>query len=167
MKPSTTSLGPSTQRIIARMQKVKRAAEKAARRKHRYADYRYLRSVLSAYNYFEDNDLLLHLTEIAPSTLLTPVRLGAHPLRVLIDATCVQPDLKIRSRWARCLAYAVMEKIEARDLDRFLRAHNGIAGCADMASKIGRKRPRLGTKKRLTSRLFRQSMFSQRLTIVQ
>jgi hypothetical protein len=142
MKSSKSSLGPSAKKIVARIQKVRKAADKAARSKHRFADYRYLRSVLSAYNYFYDNDLLFHLTEIAPSTLLTPVRSNSHPLRVLIDATCHQQDLRVRSRWTRCLEYSVAEKIDAKDLVRFIRAHNGISGCADLASKTRLKRHR-------------------------
>lgn len=140
MKSSVASLGPSTRKIVARIKKVQKAAEKAARSKRRFADYRYLRSVLSAYRYFEDNGLLSYLTEIAPSTLLTPVRTNWHPLRVIIEATCIQPDQRIRSRWTRALEYAVAEKIDPKEMIRFIRAHNGIAGCADLASKTKPKR---------------------------
>ena len=58
MKPSKILLGPSARKIVARIQKVRKAGEKAARSKRRMADYRYLRSVLSAYLVFEENDLL-------------------------------------------------------------------------------------------------------------
>lgn len=135
MKFSKGSLGPSTRKIVARIEKVKRAAEKAARSQHRFADYRYLRSVLRAYIYFDDNDLLPYLIETAPSTLITPVRKGWHPSRVIIEATCLQPNLKQRSRWTRALEYAVAEKVDPKNLVRFFQAHNGIAGCADLASK--------------------------------
>lgn len=133
---SAASLGPSTRKILARIQKVRRAAEKAATRKHRFADYRYLRSVLRAYIHFDDDDLLSHLMEVAPSTLMTPVRADWHPLRVIIEASCIQPDLRMRSRWTRALEYAVSEKIQPDELPRFIRAHKGIAGCAEMASRI-------------------------------
>jgi len=136
MKLSNGSLGSSTKKIVARIKRVQRAAEKAARRKQRFADYRYLRSVLRAYSYFDDHDLLSHLMEIAPSVLMTPVRADWHPLRVIIEASCKQPDLRMRSRWTRALEYAVAEKIDPDHLVRFIRAHNGIAGCADLASKI-------------------------------
>lgn len=140
MNSPAASLGPSTRKIVARIKKVRRAAEKAASRKDRFADYRYLRSVLRAYRYFEENDLLSHLMEVAPSALMAPVR--AHPLRVIIEASCMQPDLRMRSRWTRALEYAVREKVAPDDLGRFLRAHNGIAGCADLASKTRSKRRR-------------------------
>lgn len=140
MKSSIASLGPSSQKIIARIKKVKRAADKAARSGKRFAHYRYLRAVLHAYRYFEDKHLLPHLTEIAPSVLRTPVRRNSPPVRLIIDATCIQPDLRMRSRWTRALEYAVAEKIDPEDLKRFIRAHNGIAGCADLASKTKPKR---------------------------
>ena len=101
------SVEPSTQKIVARIRKVRKAAEKAARRKHRFADYGYLRSVLFTYIFFEDNDLLPHLTEIALSTLMTPVRKNWHPLRVIIEASRVRADFQMRSRWTRALEYAL------------------------------------------------------------
>ncbi|UGX92900.1 hypothetical protein G6321_00045955 [Bradyrhizobium barranii subsp. barranii] len=140
MKSSAASLGSSTRKIVARIEKVRRAAEKAATRKHRFADYKYLRSVLSAYSFFDNNGLLPHLIEIAPSMLITPVRANWHSLRVIIEATCIQPDQRIRSRWTRALEYAVAEKIDPKEMIRFIRAHNGIAGCADLASKTKPKR---------------------------
>ena len=163
MKLSKSSLGPTAKKIVARIQKVRKAADKAARSKHRFANYRYLRSVLSAYSFFEDNDLLPHLAEIAPSVLMTPGR--GHPLREIIEATCIQPDLRMRSRWTRALEFAVREKINPKELARFFRAHNGIAGCADLEGKTGPKRPRSGTKKSPASTLFRQRLnFSNQLT---
>lgn len=140
MKSSTSSLGSSTRKIVARIKTVRSVAEKAATRKHRFANYKYLRSVLRGYSHFDDDDLLSHLMEVAPSVLMTPVRADWHPLRVIIEATCIQPDLRMRSRWTRALEYAVSENIQPKDLPRFLRAHNGIAGCADLASKVGSKR---------------------------
>lgn len=146
MKSSKSSLGPSAQKIIARIQKVRKAADKAARSKHRFAAYRYLRAVLRAYISISEEDLLDHLAAIAPSTLMTPVRADWHPIRLIIEATCIQPDLRMRSRWTRALEYAVADKIDPKELPRFIRAHGGIAGCADLARKIKarQKRPPLG-----------------------
>lgn len=146
MKSSGTSLGRSAQKIVARIRKVRRAAEKAAKSKERFADYRYLRAVLSAYIYFEDNDLLPHLTEIGPSLLKTAVRKNQHPLRVILEASCIQPDLRMRSRWTRSLTFALAENIKPTDLSRFLKAHGGVAGTADLAAKTMRSR-----KRRLTA----------------
>jgi hypothetical protein len=140
MKSSKLSLGRSAQKIVARIQRVRKAADKAARSSRRFADYRYLRAVLRAYRYFEDQQLTTYLVETAPSLLMTPVRAGCHPLRVIIDATCIQPDLRLRSRWTRALQYICSEEVEPEDLVRFIQAHNGVAGCADLASKTTPKR---------------------------
>ena len=135
MKPSATSLGRSADKIFHRIQKLRKAAAKANRNPQRFADYRYLQSVLRAHRYFSENRLLAVLLEIAPSILLTPVRANWHPVRVIIEASCIQPDLRMRSRWTRALEYAVSQKIDPDDLPRFLRANGGISGCADLASK--------------------------------
>ncbi len=140
MKSLVASLGPSTQKIVTRIRKVRKAADKAAKSGKRFADYKYLRSVLSAYRYFEDNGLLPHLTVIAPSVLRTPVRKKWHPLRVILEATCSRRDGATQSRWTRALEHAVAEKIDPKEMIRFIRAHNGIAGCADLASKSKPKR---------------------------
>src|SRR5947207_15662670 len=53
---------PSSQRkIVARILKVRKAGDRAARSSRRFAEYRYLRAVLRAYVIFSDNDLLNHL----------------------------------------------------------------------------------------------------------
>jgi hypothetical protein len=135
MTSSKASLGPSARRIIARIKKVQKAADKAVGSETRFADYRYLRAVLRAYRYFEDYDLLSQLSEIAPCELLTAVRADRHPLRIIIDASCNKPDLRTRSRWTRALEYALARNVSPEDLPRFIRANGGIAGCADLASK--------------------------------
>ena len=167
MTSSEMSLGPSARKIVARIRKVREAASKATQSKRRFADYRYLRSVLRAYRYFEDQQLMTHLVETAPSVLMTPVRAGCHPLRVIIDATCIQPDLRLRSRWTRSLQFALSENVDPEELMRFLSANNGVAGCADLASKTARKRPRFGTKQKPPSDLMRKSILNRRLTIGQ
>src|ERR1700752_4087424 len=130
MKLSVASLGRATRKIVARIQKVRKAAERVETSKRRFAAYRYLRSVYSTYRYFEDNDLLRHLTEIAPSVLKVPVRKDTCALRLIVEASCTFSDLKSRSRWARALRYAVADNVEPKDLVRFIKAHGGIAGCA-------------------------------------
>ncbi|WP_212260467.1 hypothetical protein, partial [Bradyrhizobium liaoningense] len=121
---------------IARICKVRRTYEKTTKSKRKFANYKYLRSVLRAHNYFEENGLLEHLAEIAPSVLMTQVRSGQHSIRTIIDASCDNVDQRKRSRWTRALQYAVNKDVSPADLLRFFRANNGIAGCADLASKI-------------------------------
>lgn len=139
MGHSETTLPSSHRKIVGRIRKLRKAGARAARSERRFADHRYLRSVLRAYEFFSDNELLSHLTVIAPSELMTPVRAGRHPIRIIIDASCNQPDLRMRSRWTRALEYALARNVSPDELPRFIRANGGIAGCADLASKI---RPR-------------------------
>jgi hypothetical protein len=136
MRRCKAVISSSERKIISRILKVRKAGDRAARSKRRFADYRYLRSVLRAYEYFSDNNILEHLTVIAPSELMTAVRAGSHPLRIIIDASSNQPDLQIRSRWTRALEYALTRNVSSDDLPRFIQANGGVAGCADLASKI-------------------------------
>ncbi|UGY28872.1 hypothetical protein J4G48_0006215 [Bradyrhizobium barranii subsp. apii] len=141
----------SEHKIVERLAKVRNAACRASKSKRRFADYRFLRSVLRAYDYFSDENLLPHLSEIAPSVLMTPVRTGWHPLRIIIEATCIQPDVRMRSRWTRALEFAAASKIDPDDLPRFFQANGGIAGTADMASKT---RPKRASPRRPMNRAF-------------
>ncbi|WP_338821867.1 hypothetical protein WDM22_33025 [Bradyrhizobium septentrionale] len=141
----------SEQKIVERIAKIRNAARRASKSKRRFADYRYLRSVLRAYEYFSDENLLPRLSEIAPSVLITPVRQGWHPLRIIIEATCIQPDIRMRSRWTRALEFAAASKIDPDELPRFFQANGGIAGTADMASKT---RPKRTSPRRLLNRAF-------------
>jgi hypothetical protein len=128
--------------IFQRIQKVRKTALKSMRSKNRFADYRYLRSVLRAYKCFEANSLLNLMRKVAPNTFMTPARANWHSLRLLIEATSCQQDSRTLSRWTRALEFALAEGVDPEDLARFIRAHNGIAGCAQLASKTNPKRRR-------------------------
>lgn len=136
MKISGKLHSSSEQKIVARILKVRKASNRAAVSTSKFAQYRYLRSVLRAYTFFSENNLLTHLVIIAPSALMTPVRAGWHPIRIIIDASCTQTDLRLRSRWTRALEYTLARNVSPDDLPRFIRANGGIAGCADLACKI-------------------------------
>jgi hypothetical protein len=136
MKISGKPHSSSEQKIVARILKVRKASDRAAESTSKFAQYRYLRSVLRAYAFFSDNNLLGHLAVIAPSALMAPVRAGWHPIRIIIDASCTQVDLRLRSRWTRALEFALARNVSPNDLPRFFRANGGIAGCADLAAKI-------------------------------
>lgn len=134
------SLLPSERKIVRRITKVRKTADVVSRSKRRFREYRYLRSVLRAYRYLADNKLLSALMEIAPAVLMAPVRASWHPLRVLIEATMwTEIDYRTRSRWTRALEFAAAKQIEPDQLAQFFRANNGIAGCADLASKTASK----------------------------
>ena len=142
MKSAQAAQAKNVEQIFQRIMRVRKAALKSMRSKHRFADYRYLRSVLRAYRYFEANSLLSLLRDVAPRTFETPARQNWHYLRLLIEATSCQRDAQIKSRWTRALEYALAQDVDPEDLVRFIRARSGIAGCAQLASKTNPKRRR-------------------------
>ncbi|WP_338692477.1 hypothetical protein V5279_41050 [Bradyrhizobium sp. 26S5] len=136
MKSSRRSLLPSERKIVDRITKIRKTADRVSRSKRRFAEYRYLRAVLRGYQYLADNELLPAMLEIAPAILTVPVRANWHPLRVIIEATMwTEIDHRTRSRWTRALQYALAREVDPDQLPRFIRANNGIAGCAELASK--------------------------------
>jgi hypothetical protein len=149
MRQSKTPQNCSETTIVSRILKVRKASDRAAKSRSKFGQYRYLGSVFRAYVFFSDNNLLNHLAIIAPAELMTPVRAGSHPIRIIIDASCNQPDLRMRSRWTRALEFAVARKVTPNDLPRFIKANGGVAGCADLAGKtksapsLGKRRSRL------------------------
>lgn len=153
MKSSHRSLLPSERKIIERITDVRKTADLVSRSKRRFSEYRYLRSVLRAYQYLADKTLLTAMMEIAPAVLIVPARANWHPLRVLIEATMwTQIDYRTRSRWTRALQYAIAREIDPDQLPRFIRANNGIAGCAELASKTRLKRGQLPTARPASKR---------------
>lgn len=143
MKSSHRSLLPSERKIVDRITKIRKTADRVSRNKRRFAEYRYLRAVLRGYRHLVDNELLPAMLEIAPAILTVPVRANWHPLRVIIEATMWREiDHRTRSRWTRALQYAVAREIDPDQLPRFIRANNGIAGCAELASKTRSGIPR-------------------------
>lgn len=126
---------PKSKRITKEIRRVRKVADRTSQSTRRFAEYKYLRAVFRAYHLFAQNNLLNHLTVIAPSELMTVVRANCHPIRIIIDATCSQHDLRLRSRWTRALAFAAQRNVASSDLLQFIKANGGISGCADLASK--------------------------------
>ena len=144
MKSAQALQKQQVKRIYQRIFRVRKTAFKTMRSKNRFADYRYLRSVFRAYRYFEANSLLSLFRHAAPCFFEHPARASWHSLRLLIEASCCQRDPRIKSRWTRALEYALAQDVDPDDLFRFLWARNGIAGCAQLASKTNPKRRRSG-----------------------
>jgi hypothetical protein len=57
-------------------------------------------------------------------------RKGTSPIRVLIEATLPEADLRQKSRWVRALEYISSEGIPPREFRKFVHANGGLAGCA-------------------------------------
>lgn len=141
MKRPHKSLLPSERKIIDQIIKVRKTADLVSRSKRRFAEYRYLKAILRAYRYLNDNELLSAMMEVAPAVLIVPVRSGWHPLRVLVEATMWKEiETKTRSRWTRALECALAQNIPSDQLPQFFRANGGVAGAADLMSKTRPKR---------------------------
>ena len=76
--------------------------------------------------------------------LAIPRRKGTSPIRVLVEATLPNAELKQKSRWVRALEYLASEDVPTREFKRFIRANGGLAGCARLAAEVNRKRRRPG-----------------------
>lgn len=124
------------EKIVARIEKVRNARGRSVSRGGKLSEYNYLRGVFRAYKVFAADDVLDWLAKIAPSEFVTPVRASWHPLRTIIEATCDNQDLRIKSRWTRAMEFAPARNVASGDLLLFLHANGGIAGCADLASKL-------------------------------
>ncbi len=72
MKSSHRSLLPSDRKIVDRITKIRKTADRVSRSKRRFAAYRYLRTVLRGYRHLADNELLPAMLEIAPAILTVP-----------------------------------------------------------------------------------------------
>jgi hypothetical protein len=71
-------------------------------------------------------------------------RKGMSPIRVLIEATLPEADLKQKSRWVRALEYVYSENESPSQFRKFIRTRGGVAGCARLAVNANRKRRRPG-----------------------
>ncbi|MFK4488498.1 hypothetical protein [Bradyrhizobium sp. USDA 336] len=127
---------PTQAKIVSRIETVRKAWDRSVSRGGKFSEYKYLRAVFRAYEVFASNDLLDSLAEIAPCELMSPVRSSWHPIRTIIEATCDKQDVRMKSRWTRAMEFALTRKVASSDLLRFIRANGGIAGCADLASKL-------------------------------
>ncbi|UGY17992.1 hypothetical protein HAP48_0011475 [Bradyrhizobium septentrionale] len=121
--------------IRAQLDRVRKVGKKAARSEKRFADYRYLRAVYRALHNLGEDNLLPILSRVVRQEYNVPKRAGTHALRTIIDATATTAsDLRTRSRWARALEWAYDQEVRPSELIWFLKANNGIAGCARLAN---------------------------------
>jgi hypothetical protein len=76
----------------------------------------------------------------AARSLRLGIRRSAHPIRIIIEATSDETDIKKKSRWGRALEYAHKKAVKPKHLVTFFRAHGGISGCAAAACQANPKR---------------------------
>ena len=108
--------------------------------RRRFWMHKYLTGVYRVYRKWRAAGDANRRAREASARLNLDLRKNTHPLRVIIEATCLDPDLKKKSRWTRALEYAHVEKIKPKKLVRFFEAHGGISGCAGAASELNPKR---------------------------
>ena len=100
------------------------------------AAYDYLGSVLRLFGRWDRRGLARKRSRKAAKLSGLQIRGDTSPIRILIDCTAHKADRKQRSRWSRCLEFAVSKNIAAGELKSFLRANGGIAGCAGQIGNL-------------------------------
>ena len=98
--------------------------------RNRFAFYRYLASVYDLYRRLRRGNKARKTAEQLRNLTGIPYERQQHPIRMIIDVTSLADD-KTKSRWCLALRYAWRERKRWGDLEDFLRANGGPAGCSD------------------------------------
>jgi hypothetical protein len=126
------------------IQPAREAAAKLNRRGGRFDIYAYLKPIYRIYRMWKHRKIATRSARLLANEFSITRRKGTSPVRVLIEATMPEADLRQKSRWVRALDYVSSEDIPAREFRRFIRANGGLAGCARLAVNVNRKRRRPG-----------------------
>jgi hypothetical protein len=105
----------------------------------RFALRNYLKAVLALYLAWTSDDAD-RVAARAAKLKGRRRRDDSHPLRIIIDLTSGETDLKTRSRWARALEYGINEGVSPARFKSFVRANGGISACAAKAAQTLRRR---------------------------
>jgi hypothetical protein len=136
---TTESPAPITDDDIAKeLERAARAYRLSQRSRSRFRIRTYLKDVYRLYRRWNENGEVKRLVRTAVSLSDFHIRHGAHPLKVLIDLTCTEPDPKQRSRWAAALRYADVQSVHPEALRSFIERHGGIAAVARLGAKSRR-----------------------------
>jgi hypothetical protein len=128
--------------LAAIIQPAKEAAAGLKRRIGRFDAYEFLGAIYRIYIDWKRRKIAKRSTQTLADELAIVRRKGMSPIRILIDATLPNADLKQKSRWARALEYVYSENVSPSQFHKFVRTHRGIAGCARLAVQVVRKRKR-------------------------
>jgi len=144
-KISPTRTAPqASNHVTATIQLVKEAAAALNRRAGRFGIYGYLEAVYSVYVGWKGRKNARRLARALANELDIARRKGMSPIRIIIEATLPRAHFKQKSRWVRALEYAYAENVSPSKFRKFVRACNGLAGCARLAVEVSRKRRRPG-----------------------
>jgi hypothetical protein len=108
--------------LFEELNRVKTAETIAYQQRSRFAMRSYLKQVYRLYDRWKRTGEANQSACRAAALQGVTVRRGTHPLKILIDLTTPpnHADAKVRSRMARALEFAAVEKIRPSDLADFL-----------------------------------------------
>lgn len=135
---------PTSRELNAAVQSAKQAARHLTARVRRFEIYDFLSAVYRVYVGWRNRKMANRSAGLLARQLSITRRKGTSPIRVLIEATLPEADLRQKSRWVRALEYVASENIPAHEFRRFVRAHHGLAGRARLAVTVNRKRRQPG-----------------------
>lgn len=146
MKATNTQLSrPARSRspdLAATIQPATEAAARLKQRCGRFEIYDFVEAVYGVYIDWKRRKIAKRSARMLADAMNIVRRKGMSPIRVLIEATLPNADFKQKSRWTRALEYLVAEEVRSERFRKYVRAHGGLAGCADLAVGLKRKRRR-------------------------
>jgi hypothetical protein len=129
-----STLGYSDRRLKRKVRACKGAFRRALGEvrpgKRRFAHYDYLQCVYSLHADLKENGVGKKASTRIGMLLDRPIKRNTHLVRTIINATSTGIDVKTASRWSQALRFCWRQRHEWSDLQRFIRANGGIAGCA-------------------------------------
>jgi hypothetical protein len=143
-KPGRVARRPLLPDLAATLQPAKDAAARLKRSVERFAVYDLLKEVYRIHMEWKHHKIAKISARTLADELGIVRRKGTSPIRVLIEATLLNADIKQKSRWVRALEYAAYEGVSPNGLRKFIHAHGGLAGCARLSAQAARKRRRPG-----------------------
>jgi len=135
---------PTSPELAVTIQPAKEAAAGLKRHVGRFEIYDFLEAIYRVYIDWKCRKIAKRSTRTLADELAIVRRKRMSPIRVLIEATLPNADLKQKSRWVRALEYVYSENVLPSQFRKFVRTRGGVAGCARLAVKVNRKRKRPG-----------------------
>jgi hypothetical protein len=149
MQATQTNSRPALRRSISRelaltLQPAKDAAASLKKHGGRFEIYDLLEAIYRIYTDWKRRNIAKRSARTLADELSIVRRNSTSPIRILIEAALPSADFKQKSRWVRALEYIYSESVPPSQFRRFVRARGGIAGCANLAVDVNRKRRRPG-----------------------
>jgi hypothetical protein len=130
--------------LAAAIQPAKEAAARLKRRVDRFEIYNLLEVIYRVYVGWKRRKIAKRSARALADEMNIVRRKGMSPIRIMIEATLPNANLKQKSRWVRALEYIYAESVPPSRFRKFIRTRGGVAGCARLAVNVSRKRRRPG-----------------------